>query len=83
MQTPDFWSIPFVGGPPVATDAPALLGSVLSRVVGGDVPPEPLRYDDALGIWWSERGMRGALPLDAQWRASCALGLMRDRDAPS
>jgi hypothetical protein len=81
MQTPDFWSIPFVGGPPVATDAPTLLGAVLALVVGGEAPPAPLRYDDALGGWWSERGMGGALPLDAQWRASCALGLTRDPDS--
>jgi hypothetical protein len=78
MQTPDFWSIPFVGGPPVATDAPPSLGTVLRLVVGGEPPPPPLRYDDALGVWWSERGMRGALSLDAQWRASCALGLTID-----
>jgi hypothetical protein len=83
MQTRDFWSIPFVTGPPVASDAPALLGTVLALVVGGEAPPTPLRYDDALGVWWSERGMRGALPLDAQWRASCALGLTRDPDAMS
>jgi hypothetical protein len=82
MQTPDFWSIPFVGGPPVAADAPDLLGAVLTLVVGA-APPSPLRYDDALGVWWSERGMRGALPLDAQWRASCALGLIRDPGAVS
>ena len=31
MQTPDFWSIPFVSGPPVAADAPPLLGAVLAR----------------------------------------------------
>jgi hypothetical protein len=79
MQTPDFWSIPFVAGPPVAGDAPELLGTVLALVVGGEAPP--LRYDDALGVWWSERGMRGALPLDAQWRASCALGLTGDPEA--
>ncbi len=77
MQTPDFWSIPFVAGPPAEADAPALLGRVLARVVGeGAAPPDPLRYDDALGMWWSDRGVRGALALDAQWRAACALGLV-------
>ena len=76
MQTPDFWSIPFVGGPPTPGDAPAVLGRVLELVTGGAVPRRPLRYDDALGDWWSEHGMRGALPLDAHWRAACALGLV-------
>jgi hypothetical protein len=75
MQTPDFWSIPFVGGPPHGGDAPALLGEVLRRATGA-TPPSPLRYDDALGEWWSARGMRGALHLDAQWRAAVALGLV-------
>jgi hypothetical protein len=75
MQTPDFWSIPFLSGPPVAADAPALLGTVL-RAVTGAVPPSPLRYDDALGDWWSAQGARGALDRDAQWRAAVALGLL-------
>jgi hypothetical protein len=80
MQTPDFWSIPFVGGTPVAADAPALLGDVLARVTGA-TPPSPLRYDDALGEWWSSVGTRGALDRAAQWRAAVALGLL-DADAP-
>lgn len=75
MQTPDFWSIPFVGGPPVAADAPALLGPVLARVTGAP-PPSPLRYDEALGAWWSAQGTRGALDRAAQWRAAVALGLL-------
>ncbi len=48
MQTPDFWSIPFVSGTPVAAGAPALLGEVLARATGA-TPPSPLRYDDAPG----------------------------------
>jgi hypothetical protein len=79
MQTPDFWSIPFVGGPPVAADAPTFLGEVLARVTGA-TPPSPLRYDDALGDWWSAQGARGALDRAAQWRAAVALGLV-DQDA--
>jgi hypothetical protein len=75
MQTSDFWSIPFVGGPPVAADAPALLEPVLRRITGV-APPSPLRYDDALGDWWSAHGTRGALDLAAQWRAAVALGLL-------
>ncbi len=81
MQTPDFWSIPFVGGPRTTSDAPELLGVVLHRVT--DVtPPSPLRYDDDLGAWWSEHGVRGALDRVAQWRAAVALGLLDASDAP-
>jgi hypothetical protein len=76
MQTPDFWSIPFVAGPPATADAPALLGTVLAAVTGDPDLPRPLRYDDALGEWWSQRGVRGALSLDAQWRAARALTLV-------
>jgi hypothetical protein len=81
MQTPDFWSIPFVSGPPVAADAPALLGVVLQRVAGATTP-RPLRYDDTLGEWWSSHGCRGALDPAAQSRAAVALGLL-DQDRPS
>jgi hypothetical protein len=75
MQTPDFWSIPFVGGTPVAAAAPALLRPVLERATGV-APPSPLRYDDALGDWWSAHGARGALDLAAQCRAAVALTLL-------
>jgi hypothetical protein len=75
MQTPDFWSIPFVSGPPTAADAPPLLGAVLQRVTGV-TPPSPLRYDDDLGTWWAAHGTRGALDRAAQWRAAVALGLL-------
>jgi hypothetical protein len=80
MQTPDFWSIPFVSGDPMAADAPALLGDVLARATGA-APPSPLRYDDALGEWWSAHGTGGALDRAAQWRAAVALGLL-DQDGP-
>jgi len=75
MQTPDFWSIPFVGGTPVAADAPALLGAVMHLVTGA-TPPPPLRYDEALGEWWSRQDTRGALDAAAQWRAAVAMGLL-------
>ncbi len=75
MQTPDFWSIPFVSGPPAVADAPGLLWAVLQLATGTD-PPTPLRYDESLGEWWSAQGMRHALDLDAQWRAAVALGLL-------
>ena len=81
MQTPDFWSIPFVSGTPVASDAPALLRAVLHRATDA-TPPSPVRYDDALGDWWSEHGTRGALDHAAQWRAAVALGLL-DEDRAS
>ena len=82
MQTPDFWSIPFVSGEPVAGDAPALLGEVLAGVapeVPTPVPaplPAPLRYDDALGTWLSVTGLRGALSAREQYDAAVALGLL-------
>jgi hypothetical protein len=78
VHAPDFWNFPFVRGTPVAADAPALLYAVL-ELATGVAPPTPLRYDDALGKWWSEHGMRHALPLDAQWRAAHALGLVGER----
>ena len=81
MQTPDFWSIPFVRGTPLTAEAPPLLGAVLERITGA-VPPGPLRYDDALGVWWSAHGTGGALDRDAQWRAAVALGLL-DQDGAS
>jgi hypothetical protein len=80
MQTRDFWSIPFVGNGPhdgPAGDAPALLGAVLARVLEpGAAPSDPARYDDALGALLSEHLSREWLPLDAQWRAAAALGLV-------
>ena len=75
MQTPDFLSIPFVSGTPVAADAPALLTAVMTNITGA-TPPTPLRYDDALGEWWSSAGARGALDPAAQWRAAVALTLL-------
>jgi hypothetical protein len=81
MQTPDFWSIPFVSGTPVAADAPALLGEVLARATDA-TPPSPLRYDDDLGAWWSSHGTRGALDRGAQWRAAVALGLLDQDSTP-
>jgi hypothetical protein len=83
MQTPDFWSIPFVrasskGGDPQETDAPELLGEVLARIAaaGTDSVPSPLRYDDALGAWLSAGGLRGALSPHEQYAAAVALGLL-------
>ena len=53
MQTPDFWSIPFVSGPPQAAATPAPLADVLALVAPSGAPalPAPLRYDEALGAW--------------------------------
>ena len=58
-----------------------LLGAVLARVTG-TTPPAPLRYDDALGEWWSAQGTRGALDRAAQWRAAVALGLLDQDPTP-
>jgi hypothetical protein len=82
MQTPDFWSIPFVGGDRQPGDAPGLLSEVLARVAPAgaptlpEAPPGPLRYDDALGVWLSGTGLRGALTPREQLTAAVALGLM-------
>jgi len=77
MQTPDFWSVPFVRGTPSAGDAPARLAAVLGRVAPpGAALPEPLRYDEALGAWLSATGLRGALDVVDQLRAARALGLV-------
>ncbi len=81
MQTPDFWSIPFVSGPPQTAAAPALLGDVLALVAPSDAPelpalPAPLRYDEALGAWISRTALRGALTVEEQYRAAVALGLL-------
>jgi hypothetical protein len=79
MQTPDFWSIPFVSHGPRDGDAPALLGRMLERVLEPSVqPPDPLRYDDGLGALLSTHLGRDWLPFDAQWRAAAALGLVDD-----
>ena len=72
MQTPDFWSIPFVSGTPVAADAPALLGEVLARATDA-TPPSPLRYDDALGaVVVGARHARCARPRRAVACRGCA-----------
>jgi hypothetical protein len=78
MQTPDFWSIPFVSGPPHAASAPPLLADVLARVALPNAPelPAPLRYDEALGAWLSATALRGALTVEDQYRAAVALGLL-------
>jgi hypothetical protein len=81
MQTPDFWSIPFVSGTPVAADAPGVLGSVLANVGRAFALPSPFRYDDALGDWLSMVGMHQALDHAAQFRAAVALGLLDASEA--
>jgi hypothetical protein len=77
MQTRDFRSIPFVGDGPHDGDAPPMLGPVLRRILDPDVTlPGTLRYEDTLGALLSEHLGRAWLPLDAQWRAAAALGLV-------
>jgi hypothetical protein len=76
MQTPDFWSIPFVSGPGQASDAPPLFGAVLARLAPGATLPSPLRYDNALGLFLSDHLAREWLPLDARLRAAVALGML-------
>jgi hypothetical protein len=64
-----------VSGTPTAADAPALMTAVMTNVTGA-TPASPLRYDDALGEWWSSAGARGALDRAAQLRAAVGLGLL-------
>jgi hypothetical protein len=79
MQTRDFWSIPFVGNGPHDGDAPPSLAPVLRKVLDPRAGlPDPLRYDDALGALLSDHLGRDWLPLDAQWRAAAALGLVEE-----
>jgi len=86
MQTPDVWSIPFVGAPPPGEppEAPALLGACLARVADPDTPvPSPLRYEPSLGTWLSEHLGREWLPVAAQLRAAMALGAVDEHDLAS
>ena len=76
MQTPDFWSIPFVSGALQASDAPPLFGAVLARLAPDAPPPSPLRYDNDLGLFLSDHLGREWLPLAAQLRAAVALGML-------
>jgi len=77
MQTPDFWSIPFVPGPPRGDDAPGALAPVLHAVLApGAAIPSPLRWSHELGDLLSEHLGRAWLPLDAQLVAARALGLV-------
>jgi hypothetical protein len=77
MQTCDFWSIPFVGGAPATSPAPALLGTVLQRAVGATIGLEPIvDYDHALGEMLGRTGLDGALDPVAQLRAVVSLGLL-------
>ncbi|MFO7589774.1 MAG: hypothetical protein R6X23_02605 [Acidimicrobiia bacterium] len=86
MQTPDFWSIPFVVGdpPPAPPEAPTLLGRCLERVVvPGAALPDPLRYDAGLGAWIGTHLGRDWLPGAAQLRAAVALGAVDEGDLAS
>lgn len=86
MQTPDFWSIPFVGSPPPTEPpaAPTLLGACLARVVEPDASlPTPLRYAPSLGTWLGEHLGRSWLPVAAQLRAAMALGAVDEHDLAS
>ena len=81
MATPDYWSIPFVGGPPATSPAPPLLSVVLNRAVGGNEPLGVIdQYDNALGEAISSHGLRGALSEYHQLRVALTLGLIDEHD---
>jgi hypothetical protein len=77
MQTPDFWSIPFAGGPVTDRPAPPALTEVLAGVAAepGAVP-DPLRYDDALSGFLAKDLGRQWLSVAEQLRVGVALGLV-------
>lgn len=77
MQTPDFWSIPFVSGEPVASPAPSALAPVLAQVLApGTLLPDPVRFDAALGAVLSDHLGRAWLSLLDQLAAARALGAL-------
>lgn len=77
LQSCDFWSIPFVGGPPQAGPAPAALGAVLVALAEPEpVDDPPTRFDDALARWFDEHHGRTWLSARDQLRAAAALGLL-------
>jgi len=77
MQTADFWSVPFVSGPPAATDAPPALEPVLHAVLDtGASIPAPLEWSPALGELLSTRLGRAWLSHTEQLTAARALGLV-------
>lgn len=79
MATPDFWSVPF--GPPGDDEAPPLLAAVLDGLVDPSTErPDPLRFDDELGRWWSTHVDDRWLLVRDQIAAGVALGLVRVED---
>jgi len=77
MQTPDFWSIPFAGGPVRDRPAPPALSEVLAGVVAEPYSvPAPLRYDDGLADLMATDLGRRWLDVAEQLRATIALGLV-------
>ncbi|MFN8025140.1 MAG: hypothetical protein U0W40_01935 [Acidimicrobiia bacterium] len=76
MQTPDFWSIPFVSGARSRRRLRCSARCWRSSPAAAPPYPEPVRYDQALGEWLSAGGLRGALSPRAQYDAAVALGLL-------
>jgi hypothetical protein len=77
MRTPDFWSIPFAGGPVTDRPAPPALAEVLAAAAADPrAIPVPLRYDRALDGFLANDLGRGWLGPAEQLRATIALGLV-------
>ena len=77
MQTPDFWSIPFVAGERHAGGpVPAPLARIVALVTDGTAPAGTLRVDEALGAELSAHLGRRWLPVRDQLAAAVALGLV-------
>ena len=77
LQSPDFWSIPFGGGPLEETPAPAILRGVLDQLATPeDARDAPDVFGDELARWVDDHHGRRWLSVRAQLRASLALGLV-------
>jgi hypothetical protein len=77
LQSADFWSIPFGGGPREETPAPVILRAVLDRLAAPeDASTAPAVFGDELARWVDDHHGRAWLPIRAQLRASLALGLI-------
>jgi len=77
LQSPDFWSIPFGGGPREETPAPKILRGALDLLAApADASDAPGVFGDALARWFDDHHGRTWLSVRAQLRASLALGLV-------
>jgi hypothetical protein len=71
MQTPDFWSIPFLPDRPGPAPMPDPMLAILSALTDGLEPPGDAAYDEATARWLDDH-------LGDRWlRWSCRLTAAR------